>query len=480
MSLRSRLRLAAVLALAAIPAARANVRLPYILAEHMVVQRGLPVHIWGGAAPGEAVTVTFRGEHRAATADSLGRWGVYLPPGDAGGPFTLEVKGNNTIAFEDVLVGDVWVAAGQSNMEWPVSWAANAAAEIAAAGHPRIRLARAMHRVSRYPLDNFVGRQWAPCSPVSVPDFSAVGYYFGRHLHEKTGVPIGVIQAAWGGTPAEAWTSQAALSADPALMPVFAEWARMTRDHETALARFQRDTAAWRAAGSKAAEAPVPPKGPGGWWEPGVLFNAMVAPLTRYPIRGVIWYQGESNTASERAPVYGRLFEALIRDWRRAWGQGDFPFLFVQLANYRTPPEAMWPELRESQRRALALAGTAMAVTIDIGEPSNIHPANKQEVGAAPRAGCARGGVRGKDRVLRAAVPAGHTRGRGTTALVRPCRGAGVPRYAGGFRDRWFQRALAGRRSAHRGQHRGGAECGGPGAGVRALRLGGQSAREPV
>ena len=197
----------------------------------------------------------------------------------------------------------------------------------------------------------------------------------------RRGVPIGVIQAAWGGTPAEAWTSQAALSADPALMPVFAEWARMTRDHETALARFQRDTAAWRAAGSKAAEAPVPPKGPGGWWEPGVLFNAMVAPLTRYPIRGVIWYQGESNTASERAPVYGRLFEALIRDWRRAWGQGDFPFLFVQLANYRTPPEAMWPELRESQRRALALAGTAMAVTIDIGEPSNIHPANKQEVG---------------------------------------------------------------------------------------------------
>ena len=376
------------LACLAAGAARAAVTLPYLLADHMVVQRGLPVHVWGQAAPGEAVAVSFRENTRAATADALGRWGVYLPPGEAGGPFELTVKGANAITLQDVLVGDVWIAAGQSNMEWPVNRAANAAAEVAAAKHPGIRLVRAMHKVSDFAQDNLVGQMWAPCSPDSVPNFSAVGYYFGRQLYEKYGVPIGLIQTAWGGTPADAWTSLRAISADASLMPVFAEWARMTRDHATALARYDLQLREWRAAeararaeGKPASEMPLPPKGPGGPWEPGVLFNAMVAPITRYPIRGVVWYQGESNTAPERAPVYGRLFQAMIKDWRRAWGQGDFPFLFVQLANYRATPDSMWPELREAQRQALVLAHTAMAAAIDIGNPDNIHPANKQEAG---------------------------------------------------------------------------------------------------
>jgi len=374
-----RLRAAGLLCLA-LCCARADVTLPYILCDHMVVQRNLPVHIWGKAAPGEAVTVAFRGATRSATADTLGRWSVYLPPQEAGGPFELSVKAHNAILLKDVLVGDVWIASGQSNMEWPVGWAANAKAEIAAANHPRIRLVRAMHKVSDYPVDNLIGQMWAECSPETVAKFSAVGYYFGCALQEKTGVPIGLIQSAWGGTPADAWTSLDAISSDASLMPVFAEWASLMRHHGEALLRYQEELAKWKASGRTQPE-PELLKGPGGPWTPAGLYNAMIAPLTNYGIRGVIWYQGESNTAPERAPIYARLFRTMICDWRRAWRQGDFPFLFVQLSSYKATPDSMWPELREAQRQALALANTAMVVTIDIGEPDNIHPKNKQEVG---------------------------------------------------------------------------------------------------
>jgi sialate O-acetylesterase len=374
------MRIPIALALLAL-AARAEVTLPNILAEHMVVQRGVPVHIWGTASPGEAVTVGFRGETRATAADTLGRWSVYLPPGEAGGPFELKV---NNIVLQDVLVGDVWVGSGQSNMEWPVSRAANAEAEIAAAKHPRIRLFRAMHRVSDHPLRDIYGDTWKECTPDSVKDFSAVAYYFGRELQDSLKVPIGLIQSAWGGTPAEAWTSLAALGADASLMPVFGEWARMTENYAAALMRYDLQAKAWekaKAEGRDPGRQPARPNGPGGSWQPAGLYNAMIAPLTPFPIRGVIWYQGESNASPRRAPLYGRLFQAMIRDWRAAWGLGDFPFLFVQLANYKTSPESMWPELREAQRQTLALRNTGMAVTIDIGNPDDIHPRNKQDVG---------------------------------------------------------------------------------------------------
>ena len=348
----------------------AAVTLPYILADHMVLQRGLPVHIWGKASPGEAVAVAFRGHTRNATADAAGRWSVYLPPGEAGGPYDLAVKAANAITLKDVLVGEVWIAAGQSNMEWPVRWAAKPGAGTAAANYPRIRLVRAMHKVSQYPVDNLVGQMWAPCTPETVSSFSAAGYHFGRELHTRLGVPVGLIQTAWGGTPIEAWTRLGAIASDPALMPVFAEWASMTEEYGAGLAPFTRPPK----------DAPLPKNGPGSHWMPGGLFNAMIAPLAAYPIRGVIWYQGESNTSTHRAPLYARLLQTLIRDWRRAWGQGNFPFLLVQLANYRSP-EDLWPEVREAQRQALALANTAMAAAIDIGEPENIHPGNKREVG---------------------------------------------------------------------------------------------------
>ncbi len=368
-------------------AAHANVTLPAVLAEHMVMQRGLPVHVWGTAEPGESVAVEFRGETGNASADSLGRWSVYLGPVEAGGPFALTVKGQNTIELKDVLVGDVWVASGQSNMEMRVRDTANAQEEIAGAKFPRIRLFQALHKVSDYPLEEIAAHTWVECSPETVAKFSAVAFYFGRHIQQKQGVPLGLIESDWGGTPADAWTSLRGLSSDPGLISVFAEWSRMYDDHATWLLKRQRQEREWeRAAAQAKSEGRTPPDRPwqpneGNSWMPAGLFNAMIAPLTRFPIRGAIWYQGESNTSPERAPVYARLFQTMIRDWRRAWSQGDFPFLFVQLANFETSPESMWPEVRDAQRQTLALAKTGMAVIIDIGMPKNIHPVNKQDVG---------------------------------------------------------------------------------------------------
>jgi len=372
--------------LLALPAL-AEVKLPALIAEHMVVQRDLPVHVWGTSAPNETVSVTFRGETRSASPDEFGRWSLYLPAGAAGGPFELTVKASNTITLKDVLVGDVWVASGQSNMEMAMHGVANAKDEIAAANYPQIRLFRALNRVSDHPLEDIAAHTWAATTPETVDEFSAAAYFFGRELHRKYGVPVGLIESNWGGTPAEAWTSMTSLGADASLMPVFAEWGKMMRDQATTLLERDRQIKEWEqsVATAKAEGKPAPGRpwypNQDNCWQPAGLFNAMIAPLTRFPIRGAIWYQGESNAGPERAPLYAHLFQTMIQDWRRAWGQGDFPFLFVQIANFKTGPEAMWPEVRDAQRQALSLANTGMAVTIDIGEATNIHPLNKQEVG---------------------------------------------------------------------------------------------------
>ena len=368
--------------------ARGEVSLPYLIADHMVVQRGLAVHIWGKAEPGETVTVSFRGSDRRSVTDALGRWSVYLPSGDAGGPLEMTIRGANTRILRDVLVGDVWVASGQSNMEWPMNRAAAADREIPDARHPRIRLVRAMHKTSEYPEEDLAGEMWRECSPETVANFSAVAYHFGRLIQQSAGVPIGLIQTAWGGTPIDAWTSLRAITSDPALMPVFAEWDARMQDYALDRLRYHRAAKDWEkaTAADRAQRRPVPPPpekpvGPDSPWQPGVLYNAMVAPITPFAIRGVIWYQGEANSSMRRAPLYGRLLRAMIENWRRAWGIGDFPFLFVQLANYNAP-ESDWPEIREGQRQALALRNTAMAVTIDVGTPEDIHPPDKQTVGS--------------------------------------------------------------------------------------------------
>ena len=359
--------------------ASADVTLPHVLTDHMVVQRGLPVHVWGMAAVDEAVSISFRGATQAAKADSAGRWSVYFAPGEAGGPFEVAVNGNNHLTLTDVLVGDVWVASGQSNMEMPLSRTEDAPAAIAAANYPKIRLFMADRKVSDYPLLDIAAKPWAACTPESVAGFSAVAYYFARHLQEKLGVPIGLIESNWGGTPADAWTSLPALSADAGLMPVYAAWAQMMQTQAATLAARAMQLARWEA-GGKHGDRPWAPNEDNSW-KPGGLYNAMIAPLTPFAIRGAIWYQGESNASQERAALYGRLFQTMIKDWRRAWGEGDFPFLFVQLANYTAGGDGSWPLLREMQRQTLGLANTGMAVTIDIGNPKDIHPKDKKDVG---------------------------------------------------------------------------------------------------
>jgi sialate O-acetylesterase len=364
-------------------AARAEVSVPNLFSDGMVLQRRMPIHVWGKAAPQEKVSVTFRGETKSATTDALGHWDVYLSPANAGGPYELTVSGANTITIRDVLVGDVWIASGQSNMEFPLRRANNGEAEVAAANFPNIRLLRVRKASTDYPLyDVGVDAPWAKCDPASAREFSAVAYYFAREIHQKEKVPIGVIESSWGGTVAEAWTSLRALSSDAALMPVFAARERMMRDVADlpmieANEKKQQEQA--RAEGKPIPQFPWRP--PTEMWAPAGLYNAMIAPLTPYAIRGVIWYQGESNSANDRAPMYERLFQTMIRDWRDRWAQGDFPFLFVQISNFTSGPWEDWATIRDAQRRALALRNTAMAVTIDIGNPDDVHPTDKLDVG---------------------------------------------------------------------------------------------------
>jgi sialate O-acetylesterase len=375
-----------LIALAFAVGANAEVSLPTLLADHMVIQRGLPVHVWGMAAPQEPVTVTFRGETKSGTADDLGRWSIYLSPGEAGGPFQLSIKATNTIVLNDILVGDVWVASGQSNMEFPMTGLVNATAEIAAAQYPKIRIFRVEHRPSDFPRSDVEAKTWSACTPESVADSSAVAYYFARDLHRKLNIPIGLVESFWGGTPAESWTSLRALSADASLMPVFAARSQVTDKREHGLLLHEQEERDFQHAveQAKAEGKPAPSRQ---WhpdfaaWAPAALYNGMIAPVTPFAIRGVIWYQGEANSGPERAPLYARLFQTMIRDWRSAWDEGDFPFLFVQIANWNTAPEDLWPEVRDAQRQALALRNTGMAVTIDIGDPVDIHPKDKQDVG---------------------------------------------------------------------------------------------------
>lgn len=383
MTLRSALVLIA--ATCSLSVARAEVALPKILSSHMVLQRNMPIHIWGTGAPQESVTVKFHASTATATTGADGRWSVYLPAEPAGGPFTLTVQGANTVTLEDILMGDVWVASGQSNMEMPLAGFNSApikdgAKVIAAANHPQIRLLFVEKDSAEYPQDDLkTVRGWSLCTPETAKTFSAAAYFFGADIQEHEKVPIGLIDTSWGGTPAEAWISLGGLSADASLMPVFAGRAQHM-DREATERRYMQMEKDAEAAGKPAGPARAWHPDPASW-EPAGLYNAMLAPLTRMPIRGVIWYQGESNASAGYAELYGRLFPAMIQDWRQQWKQGNFPFLFVQLAAYGAPASANWGLVRDSQRRTLGLTDTGMAVTIDVGEEKNIHPADKETVG---------------------------------------------------------------------------------------------------
>jgi sialate O-acetylesterase len=381
-----KLRNLVVLMLCAAPA-WCDVRLPAILGSHMVVQRDRPIHIWGWAAPGEKVIIAMHGAERYATADDLGKWSLYLPPEPAGGPYQLDITATNHIILDDILIGDVWFASGQSNMEMPLSgWPGaplkNSAEEIANANNPNLRLLVVHQKTSEFPLQDVEG-SWTLCTPETAAHFSAAAYFFGREIAARENVPVGLIDDTWGGTVVEAWISLDSLSADASLMPAFAARAQMMdrqADVPAITAKEQREDEAARKAG-------LPPQGhvwnPDPYsWGPAALFNGMVAPCTGFGIKGAIWYQGESNSRPGFAPMYERLFSALIADWRTQWGEGDFPFLFVQIANFTSGPTESWATIREAQRRTLAVERTGMAVTVDIGTPDNVHPPDKQTVGA--------------------------------------------------------------------------------------------------
>ncbi|MGA0560664.1 sialate O-acetylesterase [Larkinella sp. VNQ87] len=507
-------------------AAWADVRLPKVFGSHMVLQRQKPVPVWGWADPNEKVTVLFGPQTKTAKADKTGKWRLQLDPLEAGGPFVMTVRGRkNTVTFGDVLVGEVWVCSGQSNMEWTVKASRDAAQEISAADYPQIRHFKVPHDLSLTPKDDIKGGEWKLCTPDNAGDFTAVGYFFARELQKNLpNVPIGLLNTSWGGTQSESWTSREAMESFEEFKPAVAAMPKSLEDiarqrQEQLLAQITKvqggvpapdevkqwswtdfNDAAWptmrlpelfdrRAipgfdgvvwfrrevtvpddlAGKElvlnlgqvddadetylngvkvGATAEVGPTRaytiPAGTLKPGrnviavrvedtgggggftakddqfklagfgkeislagdwkyriadysrnaalvnpnltgtILYNAMVAPIIPYAMQGVIWYQGETNAG--RAHQYRKAFPLMINDWRSRWGQGDFPFLFVQLASFNagngnSAKGSSWAELREAQTMTLTLPNTGMAVTSDIGEPNDIHPKNKQDVG---------------------------------------------------------------------------------------------------
>ncbi len=504
-----------------------EVRLPKIFSSNMVLQQGIEIPVWGWANPGERVAVIFNKTTIRVRTGSDGKWQVKFPPQTAGGPYNMTIRGKNLIEFNNILIGEVWICSGQSNMEWRVDQSNNAEEEIASATYPKIRLFTVPKAVAQSPQDDISGGEWVECSPETVAGFSAVGYFFGRDLHQELDVPIGLINTSWGGTVAETWISPNTISNDPDFRerlielqqmdlesyrkakmdqikdilggeipkedqgmkgndPVWAgldfndnNWrsiktpmywenqgyididgigwyrknvqlneeqtnANLTlhlgkiddsditffngieigktegkydeervytidkkylrpgknmiavRVHDTggnggiwgdpenqflAIGNEKEDISGeWKFRISRAEVAAIN-VGPNSY--PTLLFNAMINPLVPYPIKGAIWYQGESNAG--RAKQYQRVFPSLITDWRNHWNQGDFPFLFVSLANYTEAPEqpgeSDWAELREAQTKTLSLPNTGMALAIDIGEAGDIHPRNKQDVG---------------------------------------------------------------------------------------------------
>ena len=357
-----------------------DVRLPGIISDHMLLQRDVPARIFGKASPGEAVSVAFRGQTVKTVADPLGRWEVWLQPLTPGPAAEMTITGVNTITVADVLVGDVWVGSGQSNMQWAVRQADNADAEIASAKFPQIRLFYVPRKPSPVPVEDVEAR-WVVCSPESIAEFSAVLYFFGRQMHQDLKVPMGLIHSSWGGTPIASWISGPSLVGNPRLEPFLTYWQNLILQYPVNASRYDQNVQKWEAAGSQGPR-PAAPLGPGHAHEPTTLYNGMIAPLVKYTIKGALWYQGETEAGRAQGQVYGDALMTLVQDWRRAFAVGDFPFYWVQLANYgNAAKNGHWMRVQEGQVKATSLRNTGVAVITDIGNPTNIHPTNKQDVG---------------------------------------------------------------------------------------------------
>jgi len=378
--------LVAVLVLAMpFTSARAEVKLHGFFTDGAVLQQNREIPIWGTGRDGEKITVKLNDQEVSATVHD-GRWMVKLKPLKAGGPFTLTVVGDNTVTLTNVLIGEVWLCSGQSNMGFQLSRAANADEAIAASDDPDLRLFTVPRIARDEPLTDISG-QWKASAPATASNFSAVAYFFGRDLRRALKVPIGLIDSSVGGTPAEAWTPRETLEENSELKKILTRHAESVRaydaakanqDYERSLQKHEETAKRAKAEGKPAPRAPTKPVNPAqANKRPAGLYNAMIAPLQPYPLAGVIWYQGEAN--SGRAAEYEILFPAMIQSWRKVWAQNNLPFLFVQIA----PNDRMSPEIREAQLHTWQkVPRTAMAVTVDVGEANDIHPKKKEPVGA--------------------------------------------------------------------------------------------------
>lgn len=375
--------LALVLVIAAM--SYADVRLPAVISDNMVLQQKAKAPIWGWAEPGEKIVVRASWNKSAkTTADEDGRWKLKIKTPKAGGPYDITIKGSSIIRLQNVLIGEVWVCSGQSNMQWAMTQTENPEQDIAAADFPDIRLFTVEREIAEQPKEDCSG-DWSQCSPETVAEFSAVAYFFGKHLHEELDVPIGLISTNWGGTLAEAWTRKEILASDEDLVPILERHAVMEANYPENLKRHEKNMEAWKVKAEKAkAEGTKVPRRPRKPEKrhansPSSLYNGMIAPIIPFSIQGAIWYQGESNV--DRAYQYRTLFPAMIKNWRQDWKQGAFPFYYVQIAPYKYGENRPSEELREAQRVSLSLKNTGMAVIMDIGNPENIHPKNKLDVG---------------------------------------------------------------------------------------------------
>jgi sialate O-acetylesterase len=383
-----------ILLAAAVVSLRAEVKPNPLFNHNAVLQQGMAVPVWGTASDGEKVSVEFSGQKLSATAGN-GAWRVRLAPMKASAdPATMTITGpTNTVTLTNILVGEVWICSGQSNMERQlgprggqkplVNWEA----EAAAADHPLLRHFQVKQTISTNPLSEATG-SWQICTPQTVTNFTAVGYYFGRDLQKDLKVPVGLLHVSWGGTPAETWTRWEALETNPALAPIVARYSNDVATYVARLAKYQAEEPRLKeeytnAVAKAEAEAkpkprpPAPPRDPlKSQNSPSRLFNGMLHPIIPYAMRGVIWYQGESNNG--RAKEYRDLFPAMISDWRTLWGEGNFPFLYVQIAPFR----GQSPEIREAQFLTLSrTTNTAMTVITDHGDANDIHPTEKEPVG---------------------------------------------------------------------------------------------------
>ncbi|MFZ2655178.1 MAG: sialate O-acetylesterase [Victivallales bacterium] len=356
-----------------------------IFGNSMVLQRDMEVPVWGWAENGETITVEFNGCVKTAVAGQDGRWTLKIGPFAAGGPYYMKIKGKATRTISDIMVGEVWLCSGQSNMQWPLEKMENAEEEIAGANNPNIRIVTvrggATLEQKKDLSPEWISCKWTRCHPSTAKTFSAPGYFFGRELYKSLNVPIGIISTAEGSSPLRSWISPETQKSNPLFKAVL-------EDYSTYAERKKPYNAYLEALKKAKAEGTKEPPFPGHFEAygdgPGMFYNSRVYPLAPFAIKGVVWWQGENEAMYKHADSYKDLFPILIEDWRRLWGQGDFPFLFVQLqpigSPAKDPGESDWAEVRDGQRRTLKVKNTGMVVTTDICDAA-LHPIRKAELG---------------------------------------------------------------------------------------------------